>query len=235
MKKNLFIVTLLVTILTLGFTSCKNSKKIELKTKTDTLNYVFGVNYAQYLQQSLSMQLADDYNNELFAEAIYKTLMGDVSLLSQEDMDDFLQSYIEDMTKQSNQMSEPKISPEEQNAFLEEYSKEQGVIVTESGLMYKVLKEGNGQIPTKDDVVEVHYTGKFINGEVFDSSVERGEPTSFGVTQVIPGWTEALLNMPVGSEWEVVLPPELGYGDRDLGVIPPNSVLVFTIELLSIK
>lgn len=241
MKKNLFIVTLIVTFLTLGFTSCKNKtlKNIQLTNKSDTLNYFYGVSYGQFLQQNLSMQLGDEYNNDLFADAMYSFLKGEVSLLSEDEMEAFMQSYIEEiMEQQNNQYQDSEVEEfdqEEQKAFMDNFAKETGVVVTESGLMYKVLTEGKGQIPTEKDNVEVHYTGTFINGDVFDSSVERGEPAVFGVTQVIPGWTEALLKMPVGSKWKVVLPPELGYGDRDLGTIPPNSVLVFTIELLSIK
>ena len=109
------------------------------------------------------------------------------------------------------------------------------VKVTESGLQYKVLKEGTGEIPKTGQEVTVHYTGKLIDGTVFDSSIERGEPAKFKTDQVIPGWTEALLMMPVGSKWELVIPSDLAYGSRATGPIPANATLVFEVELLEIS
>jgi len=119
--------------------------------------------------------------------------------------------------------------------FLEENKKNEGVVVLPSGLQYKVLTEGTGEKPTASDKVSVHYEGKLIDGTVFDSSYKRGEPTSFGVTQVIKGWTEALQLMPVGSKWMLYIPYELAYGDREAGKeIKPYSALTFTVELLDI-
>jgi FKBP-type peptidyl-prolyl cis-trans isomerase len=120
-------------------------------------------------------------------------------------------------------------------AFLEENKAKEGVQVTASGLQYKVLKEGSGKKPVSTDKVKVHYTGKLIDGNVFDSSVQRGEPAVFGVTQVIPGWVEGLQLMSVGSKYEFVIPSELAYGERGAGgAIPPCAVLVFEVELLEI-
>lgn len=121
--------------------------------------------------------------------------------------------------------------------YLEKNKAKEGVQVTASGLQYKILKAGTGPKPTKDDVVTAHYQGKLIDGTEFDSSIKRGKPIDFPVTRVIPGWTEALQLMPVGSKWELVVPPELGYGERVRpgGKIPPNAVLVFEVELLAIK
>ena len=120
-------------------------------------------------------------------------------------------------------------------AFLEENKAKEGVQVTASGLQYKVLKEGSGKKPVSTDKVKVHYTGKLIDGNVFDSSVQRGEPAVFGVTQVIPGWVEGLQLMSVGSKYEFVIPSELAYGERSAGgAIPPCAVLVFEVELLEI-
>ena len=117
--------------------------------------------------------------------------------------------------------------------YLEANKKKDGVKVTESGLQYKVIKEGDGPLPTDSDKVKVHYTGTFIDGKKFDSSVDRGTPAEFGVTQVIKGWTEALKMMKVGSKWELAIPSELAYGPGRPG-IPPNSVLLFEVELLDI-
>lgn len=120
--------------------------------------------------------------------------------------------------------------------FLEENKKRDGVFVTESGLQYEPLKEGDGERPADTSRVTVHYHGTLINGTVFDSSVERGEPATFGLNQVIPGWTEGLQLMSVGSKYKFYIPSNLAYGQRPPSpTIPPNAVLVFEVELLSIE
>ncbi|MDR0418101.1 MAG: FKBP-type peptidyl-prolyl cis-trans isomerase [Puniceicoccales bacterium] len=121
------------------------------------------------------------------------------------------------------------------NAFMAENAKREGVVALPSGLQYEVLKAGKGTIPTETDRVKVHYHGTLINGTVFDSSVNRGEPASFGVTQVIAGWTEALKLMPVGSKWKLYIPYDLAYGAQDRGTIKPFSNLIFEVELLEIE
>ncbi len=119
--------------------------------------------------------------------------------------------------------------------FLAENIKKEGVQVTESGLQYKVLKAGDGAIPARTDHVRVHYTGRLIDGTVFDSSVQRGQPAEFPVNGVIAGWIEALTLMPVGSKWELYIPYQLAYGERGAGAaIPPFATLVFEVELLEI-
>lgn len=119
--------------------------------------------------------------------------------------------------------------------FLEENAAREGVVVTESGLQYEILEAGDGATPGAGDTVEVHYRGTLVDGTEFDSSYSRGEPVSFGVGQVIPGWTEALQLMPVGSKWKLAIPADLAYGAGGAGqVIGPNSALVFEVELLSI-
>lgn len=120
-------------------------------------------------------------------------------------------------------------------AFLTENAKREGIKVTESGLQYEVLESGNGDSPKASDNVEVHYTGKLIDGTVFDSSVERGVPASFGVTQVIPGWVEALQLMHEGDKWRLYIPSDLAYGPNGAGgVIGPNMTLIFDVELLRV-
>ena len=117
-----------------------------------------------------------------------------------------------------------------------ENAKKDGVVTTESGLQYEVLTKGSGASPTADDSVTVHYTGTLIDGTIFDSSVERGEPATFGVTQVIAGWTEALQLMSVGDKLRLVIPSDLAYGLRGAGPsIGPNSTLIFEVELLKIN
>lgn len=141
-------------------------------------------------------------------------------------MEDIKSEYLE------QQFGENKAQGE---AFLTSIAQEEGVVKTESGLCYKVLKAGKGAIPTNTDKVKVHYRGTLINGTEFDSSYSRNEPTSFRADQVIAGWTEALTMMPVGSKWMLYIPQELAYGSRDLGTIQPFSTLVFEVELLEIE
>lgn len=124
---------------------------------------------------------------------------------------------------------------QEAEDFLEKNKENEEVITTESGLQYIVLKEGTGNTPSERSKVTVHYTGKFINDKVFDSSVERGKPTTFGVNQVISGWTEGLQLMKEGAKYKFFIPPHLGYGERDNGPIPANSLLIFDVELLKIN
>lgn len=119
--------------------------------------------------------------------------------------------------------------------FLAENAQQEGVSSTESGLQFRVLTQGEGEIPSRQDRVRVHYTGRLIDGSVFDSSVERGQPAEFPVSGVIPGWIEALTLMPVGSKWELYIPHDLAYGERGAGAsIPPFSALIFEVELLEI-
>ena len=123
----------------------------------------------------------------------------------------------------------------EGEAFLAENKKKSGVVVLPSGLQYEVLTEGKGKKPAATDRVQCHYHGTLINGEVFDSSIERGEPAVFGVSQVIPGWVEALQLMPEGSKWRLFIPSDLAYGENGAGgKIAPNSTLIFDVELLKV-
>ncbi|MFQ5448203.1 MAG: FKBP-type peptidyl-prolyl cis-trans isomerase, partial [Saprospiraceae bacterium] len=125
---------------------------------------------------------------------------------------------------------------EEGRAFLEANKKREGVHVTESGLQYEILKEGSGPTPKAEDKVRVHYHGTLIDGTVFDSSVERGEPITFPVTGVIKGWVEALQMMQAGAKWKLFIPSNLAYGERGAGAqIGPNAVLIFEVELLGIE
>ena len=124
---------------------------------------------------------------------------------------------------------------EEGKMFMEENAKKDGIITTESGLQYRVVTQGEGTMPTTADTVKVHYTGRLLDGTVFDSSVQRGQPATFPVTGVIKGWTEALLLMKAGTTVEVWLPPEIAYGERGAGAdIGPNATLNFDIELIEV-
>jgi len=131
--------------------------------------------------------------------------------------------------------AETETNKKEGEAFLAANAKKPGFKTTKSGLQYKVIKDGTGAVPKATDTVKTHYTGTFIDGKKFDSSVDRGEPAVFGVTQVIPGWTEALQMMKVGSKWQLVIPWDIAYGADGGGRMPPNKVLLFDIELLGIE
>jgi len=124
---------------------------------------------------------------------------------------------------------------EKANAFLEENAKKENVTVTESGLQYEVITSGDGKTPGLTDTVVTHYAGSFLDGKEFDSSISRGEPTSFPVNGVIAGWTEALQLMQEGDKWRLFIPPSLAYGERGVGPIPGNTALVFEIELITVK
>ena len=124
---------------------------------------------------------------------------------------------------------------EDGEKFLAENALKEGVTVTESGLQYEVIKMGRGKKPTAADNVKVHYHGTLIDGTVFDSSVDRGEPITFGLNQVIAGWTEGVQLLPVGSKFRFYIPQELGYGAQNAGSIPPYSTLIFEVELLGIE
>ncbi len=173
-------------------------------------------------------------NRELFLEGFGKTLNGektDMSLqraeeVSQKQMQYYYERNMERKYGKNRQAGEE---------FLKANAKKDSIQTLPSGVQYKVLKQGNGEIPTATSKVKVHYEGRLIDGTVFDSSYERKKPTSFACNQVIKGWTEALTHMPVGSKWEIYIPQKLGYGAREAGKIPPFSTLIFTVELLEIE
>jgi len=150
--------------------------------------------------------------------------------MTYDEAQDEINNYFE---KLQGKMSEKSIS--EGKAFLEKNGQRPEVITLKSGLQYEIIKEGNGKIPQASDKVKVHYHGTLLDGTVFDSSVRRGEPATFGVTQVISGWVEALQLMPVGSKWKLYIPSNLAYGAQGAGQqIAPYSTLVFEVELLDI-
>jgi FKBP-type peptidyl-prolyl cis-trans isomerase FklB len=158
--------------------------------------------------------------------------------MSDKDMDETMKSFQQEMSTkmQAKQKIEGDKNKKEGEAFLEANKKKDGVITLPSGLQYKILKEGSGAKPTATQTVKCNYRGTLIDGKEFDSSYKRGEPTEFPVGQVIKGWTEALQLMPVGSKWQLYIPSNLAYGENGGGsMIGPNAVLIFDIELISIK
>ena len=201
--------------------------KSQTTTKMDSVSYSLGVLVAQNLKQ----QGLDAVDATSFANGFEAALKGDSLKIDVNTANETVQQY---MQAQQSKKFEKNIS--EGKKFLEENAKRPGVTTLPSGLQYEVLKAGTGPKPTADDQVTVHYTGTLLDGTVFDSSVERGEPATFGVTQVIPGWVEALQLMPVGSKWKLYIPYDLAYGERAAGpTIGPYSTLIFEVELLEIN
>lgn len=202
----------------------------------DSLSYAVGVFVGENVKQLLDMsrknfeRMGVEFDEKLCLQTAIEMLNGkEVSLSGQQAMQ-MLNNAVEEAHKKT--LAENKAKGD---AFLAENAKKKGIQKTASGLQYRVITKGKGAIPTKDDKVKVHYEGRTIDGNVFDSSIKRGEPTEFGVTQVIKGWTEALQLMPVGSKWEVFIPSELAYGERGAGEnIKPNEALIFTVELIEI-
>jgi len=206
-------------------------QNVNLETNSDSVSYAIGILVGSNNQQQIaSAPGGEDLNLEAMSAAFRLALMDEETAMTREEADALVRTYFEQAGE-----NEAQKNLEEGNAFLEQNKQREGVKVTESGLQYEVLKEGTGAQPTASDRVKVHYHGTLIDGTVFDSSVERGEPATFGVGQVIPGWTEALQMMKEGAKWKIYLPSLIAYGERGAGQdIGPNSTLIFEVELLEI-
>ena len=172
-----------------------------------------------------------------FSLGLADSLAGKEPVMTQEEMSAEMQTFQQkaQAEQEAKQAVQGEANLKGATAFLAENAAKAGVVTTKSGLQYEVLTEGKGPKPTAEDTVQVHYRGTLTDGTEFDSSYKRGEPVTFGVGQVIPGWTEALQLMPVGSKWKLFIPSDLAYGERGRPGIPPNSTLQFDIELVSIK
>lgn len=233
-NKKLLVIGLISSALMVGCNkeAEKEDASIELTTLEQKVNYVVAQNMAQQFQQG-GLTIEPD----VFALALQDVRDGVESRLTDEEKETVMQTFQEQaMAKREEEqkkVSETNIA--EGTAYLEANKAKEGVTVTESGLQYRVITEGTGVKPTATDTVTVHYVGKLLDGTEFDSSISRGEPVAFPVNGVIAGWTEALQLMPQGSKWELVIPSDLAYGPGGNGPIPPNSVLVFEVELLEVK
>jgi FKBP-type peptidyl-prolyl cis-trans isomerase FklB len=200
---------------------------VSIKTENDSLSYAIGVN----IGQSLKQQGLESIDLNLLKAAMADVMAGSELKIS---ADQCMPVIMNSMKR----VQEKKYAPikAEGEKFLTENAKKEGVVKLPSGLQYSIMKKGEGEIPKATDKVNVHYHGTLINGNIFDSSVDRGTPAQFGVTQVIAGWVEALQLMPVGSKWKLFIPSNLAYGERGAGEnIPPFSTLIFEVELLSIE
>jgi len=204
----------------------KKPKAVDLSTNDKKVSYGIGT----LIASNLKTQGGDSLEIDALSAGIKDILQGVTPKVDQQEAMTLVQAY---MQKKMDQKS--SLAREEGQKFLENNKKAEGIKVTASGLQYKVLKAGTGKQPKVGDNVTVHYTGKLIDGTVFDSSVERGEPATFGVGQVIPGWTEALQLMHEGDKWMLYIPSDLAYGERGAGgQIPPHSTLIFEVELLKV-
>ena len=198
----------------------------------DTISYIIGANIAQnFAHNSL------DLNREMVFKGFTDAEAKADTIFTKEQIGVIMTAWQQEMSAKEKGISEQKMSEniKSGNDFLAANKLKEGVIVLPSGLQYKVLKEGVGESPVDIDVVKVHYTGTLLDGTVFDSSRERGEPVEFPVNGVIPGWTEALKLMKPGSQFMLYIPANLAYGDKKTGPIPEGSTLVFDVELLSFE
>jgi FKBP-type peptidyl-prolyl cis-trans isomerase FklB len=211
----------------LGLIFLQNINAQELKTQKDSVSYAMGV----LIGQSLKKQNMGDIDLAVFSKALQESLAGGQTTL------DFnaCNKYIMDTQTKEKEVQKKK-NQEVGEKFLATNAQRKGVITLPSGLQYEVMVDGTGEIPKSTDKVKVHYTGTLLDGTVFDSSVQRGEPATFPVTGVIKGWVEALQLMKTGSKWKLFIPSNLAYGDRGTGPkIGPYATLVFEVELLTIE
>ncbi len=232
--KGLIVLTAVVALM-LGSCAKQSITNAKLKTKVDSLSYAFGIMNYNALQAD-SLQL----NPKIVAKAMMDGENGKAEM-TDEIARGVIMSFV---TERQAEMAEKQAEQDkllykdyiaENEAFLVKNKEKSGVTVTPSGLQYEVITMGTGEKPTVNSTVKVHYVGTLIDGTEFDSSVKRGEPAQFPLEGVIPGWTEALQLMPVGSKFKIYLPQNLGYGANQAGdVIKPFSTLIFDVELLEI-
>lgn len=198
-------------------------------TNKDSVSSVLGFEYGSNISEGIGT-FPGELDKTLFLEAFTSGFNGDSARLEVDDTRSFIMAYAEKAQEEENEKALA-----ENKKFLDKNAEKKGVETTESGLQYSIITEGTGEKPTEESQVKVHYHGTLVDGTVFDSSVDRGEPATFGANQVIAGWTEALQLMPTGSKWKLYIPSELAYGANSPSPdIPANSILIFEVELLEI-
>ena len=227
MKRFLTFGSLMAAILFTG-----NALATELETEAQKLGYIIGMDIGASLkQQGTNLDLDALY------DAIKATYNGEPLAMTPEEAATIRESFIAERRVEAEAERNAQVATNavEGDKFLLENRTKEGVMLTDSGLQYKVIEMGDGPKPTATDTVKVHYRGTLLNGEEFDSSYTRGEPISFVLNKVIPGWTEGVQLMPVGSKFMFYIPPDLAYGPAGGGPIGPNATLVFQVELLDIE
>lgn len=228
------------SVLCLNLVACNaaekaNSKPIALKTKNDSISYMIGQDIGKSFK---NMNIDTVVSFSVLTKAIDNAMKGQPSQLTDERIKEIQKNFSEDLQKKQKDAAEAKAANNKKAGedFLAANKTKEGVKTTESGLQYIVVKEGTGANPVATDKVKVHYKGTLLDGKVFDSSYDRKEPAVFGLNQVIPGWTEGIQLMKVGSTYKFWIPADLAYGERQAGQeIGPNSTLCFEVELLDIE
>ena len=233
MKTYTVFARLLLTVVTMGtMLSVSAQSDIDLENADNQVGYAIGVNIGMNLvQQGITANVELD----AFMAGLSDALAGDIQM-DEASMMAAIQSFVEQQQAAAQSALADNLAASE--AFLAENGQRDGVVTLASGLQYMILESGaaDGASPTTTDSVLAHYHGTLTDGSVFDSSVDRGEPATFGVSQVIAGWTEALQLMKVGDKWRLFIPPGLAYGEASpTPAIPPNSALIFDVELLEIR
>lgn len=199
----------------------------------DQISYALGLNIGQQLAQ----MGAEELNADDFAAAVKDVLAGREPKISQQEARNLIQQFVEKQEEKQHKAAEEKgkTAKADGEKYLADNAAKEGVITLPSGLQYQVIKEGNGKKPKATDKVKCHYEGMLVDGTLFDSSIQRGEPATFPLNQVIAGWTEGLQLMHEGAKYRFFIPYQLGYGERGAGAsIPPFSALVFDVELLEV-
>jgi FKBP-type peptidyl-prolyl cis-trans isomerase len=213
----------------ISFTGCQTSSiNVSIKTEMDSVSYALGINIAESMKQGD----LNDINELALAKGLRDAFNAKEGVMTNEEAITFLNQF---MTKDRERKAQVTLL--ENAKFLEENAKKEGVVVDSSGLQYRVIVEGNGPKPLATDVVKVHYHGTRIDGTVFDSSVEKGEPLVIPLNRVISGWTIGVQKMSIGSKYIFYIPSELAYGanPRPGGPVKPNDLLIFEVELLEIN
>jgi len=204
-------------------------ENLVLKSQKEKVSYIIGMEIGSNLKKQLA-----DVDSTILAKGIQDALTDRKPLLTEKEIQETMAAFQKEMMVKQTEVA--KKNKAEGEAFLSENKKKEGVKALPSGLQYKVIKAGTGKKPKSNDTVTVHYRGTLINGAEFDSSYKRGQPVSFQVSGVIPGWTEALQLMEVGAKWQLFIPSNLAYGEQGAGRdIGPNATLIFEVELVSIQ
>jgi FKBP-type peptidyl-prolyl cis-trans isomerase FklB len=200
-----------------------------LKNQKDKMSYIIGMDIGNNLKKQ-----SIDVEPNILAKGVKDALTGGKPLLTEQEIRETMTAFQNEMRVKQEVVA--KKNKEQGDSFLAENKKKEGVKTLQSGLQYKVIKVGVGKKPKLNDYVTTHYRGTLIDGTEFDSSYKRGQPATFQVSGVIPGWTEALQLMETGAKWQLFIPSNLAYGERGAGgVIGPNATLIFEIELISIQ